>query len=138
MAAIKQHRFTWYQNHQGQLRTELYSGIQDAINAYDVNAQSVGRRYILPSSFTGGPCYMMQHYQNGITIFRTMGPPIFFVTFTCNPKWLEITNELLLGQRSEDRPVLITRVFKIKLRQLLEDFKEKQILGGVIAEKFVE
>jgi len=77
MAAIKQHRFTWYQNHQGQLRTELYSGIQDAINAYDVNAQSVGRRYILPSSFTGGPYYMMQHYQDAIAICRAMGPPDF-------------------------------------------------------------
>jgi len=125
-AAIEQYRLTWFQNHQGRLRTELYSGIQDAITAGDVNAQSVGRRYILPSSFTGGPCYMMQHYQDAIAMCRALGPPDFFVTFTCNPGWPEIVNELLLGQRSEDRPDLITRVFKIKLRQLLDDFKEKK------------
>ena len=67
-----------------------------------------------------------------------MGPPDFFLTFTCNPSWLEIANELLPGQQSKDRPDLITRVFKIKLGQLLDDFKEKQILGRVIAGKFVE
>jgi len=67
-----------------------------------------------------------------------MGPPDFFLTFTRNPSWLEIANELLPGQRSEDRPHLMTRLFKIKLRQLLDDFKEKQILGRVIAGKFVE
>ena len=50
--AIEQYRLTWYQNHQGRLRTKLYSGIQDVINAGDVNVQSVGQRYILPSSFT--------------------------------------------------------------------------------------
>ena len=81
---------------------------------------------------------MMQHYQDIIAICRAMGPPDFFVTFTCNPGWPEIVNELLLGQRSEDRPDLITRVFKIKLRQLLDDFKEKKILGRVVAGKFVE
>jgi len=59
---------------------------------------------------------MMQHYQYAIAIYRALGPPDFFVTFTCNPGWPEITNELLPSQRSEDRPDLITRVFRIKLR----------------------
>jgi len=65
------------------LRADLYSGIQDVINAGDGNAQSVGERYILPSSFTGGPRYMMQHYQDAIAI-HAMGPPNFFLTFTRN------------------------------------------------------
>ena len=81
---------------------------------------------------------MMQHYQDAIAICRAMGPPDFFVTFTCNPSWPKIAIELLPGQCSEDRPDLITRVFKIKLRQLLDDFKDKQILRRVIAGKFVE
>ena len=59
---------------------------------------------------------MMQHYQDAIAICRAMGPPDFFVTFTCNPSWPKIVNELIPGQRSEDRLNLITRVFKIKLR----------------------
>jgi len=128
-AALEQYRLTWYQNHQDRLRTELYSGIQDAINACGVNAQSVGQRYILPSLFTGGPCYMMQHYQDAITICHVMWPLDFFMTFTFNPSWPKITNELLPGQRSDDRPDLIARVFRIKLRQLFDDFKQKKILG---------
>jgi len=114
-AAIEQHRLTWFENHQGHLRTQLYSGIQYAHNAGDVNAESIGQRYILPSSFTAGPHYMMQHYKDAIAICCVLGPPDFFVTFTCNPSWPEITNELLPSQCSEDRPDLIARVFRIKL-----------------------
>jgi len=81
---------------------------------------------------------MMQHYQDVIVICRAMGRPDFFVTFTCNLSWPEIVNELIPGQCSEDCPDLTTQVFKIKLRQLLDDFKDKQILGRVIASKFFE
>jgi len=135
-AAIEQYRLIWYQNHQDWLQAELYSGIQDAINAGDINVQLIRWTYILPSSFTRGPRYMMQYYQDAIAICHTMEPLDFFVTFTCNLSWLKITNELLPGQHSEDRPNLITRVFRIKLRQLLDDFMEKQILGKVIAGEF--
>jgi len=72
---------------------------------------------------------MMQHYQDAITICRAMWPLDFFMTLTCNPSWPKITNELLPGQRSEDRPDLIARVFRIKLRQLFDYFKQKKILG---------
>jgi len=71
---------------------------------------------------------VMQHYQDAIAICRAMGSPDFFMTFTCNPSWPEITDELIPGQRSEGRLDLTTRVFRIKLRQFLDDFKEKQIL----------
>ena len=67
-----------------------------------------------------------------------MGPPDFFVTFMCNPSWLEINNELLHSQRLEDYPYLITLVCRIKLWQLLDDFKEKQIPGKVITGDFVK
>ena len=77
-AAIKQYRLTWFQNQQSRSQAELYNGIQDEIITGDVNAQSVGRRYILPSSFTRGPHYMMQHYQDAITIGHVMGCLISF------------------------------------------------------------
>jgi len=99
---------SWYQNHQGRLCTELHSGIQDAINAGVVNVESIGQRNILPFAFTRGPHYMMQHYQDAITICHAMGPPDFFVTFICNRNWLEITNELLSSERSKAIPDLIT------------------------------
>ena len=55
-----------------------------------------------------------------------------------HPSWPEITNKLVPGQHSEDRLDLITRVFQIKLLQLLDDFKKKQILGKVTVGKFVK
>jgi len=58
-AVIEQYRLTWYQNHQGWSQKKSYSGIQDTINAGDINAQSIGWIYILPTSFTRGPLYMM-------------------------------------------------------------------------------
>ena len=72
---------------------------------------------------------MMQHYQDAIAICRALGPPDFFVTFTCNPRWPEITAELLPGQRSEDRPDLLARVLRIKLRELLDDFRKRKSWG---------
>jgi len=42
--------------------------IKDAINAGDVNPQSIGHIYIMPSSFIGGQCHMMHHYQDTIAI----------------------------------------------------------------------
>ena len=67
------------------MRIELYSGIQDAINAGDVNAKSIGWRYILPFSCTGGLHYMIQHYQDAIAICCAMRLADFFATFKCNP-----------------------------------------------------
>ena len=49
------------------------------------------------------------------------GKPDLFITFTCNPHWEEITNELLEHQTAADCQDLITRVFKLKLQSLLHD-----------------
>jgi hypothetical protein len=49
------------------------------------------------------------------------GPPDLFITFTCNPKWPEISEALLQYQYANDRPDIIIRVFHMKLQQLLED-----------------
>jgi len=64
---------------------------------------------------------MVQNYQDAMSICRWAGCPDAFITFTCNPQWLEIKRALLLGQQLEDRPDLVTRVFKIKLKELIND-----------------
>ena len=55
-----------------------------------------------------------------------------FITFTCNAKWEEITRELLPGQSVCDRPDLTSRVFKMKMDELLKDIKNG-ILGELLA-----
>ena len=38
---------------------------------------------------------------------RRMGRADFFITMTCNPEWPEIVENLLPGQKSQDRPDLV-------------------------------
>jgi hypothetical protein len=60
-----------------------------------------------------------------------------FVTFTCNPQWFEIKRVLPLQQQPQDRPNLVTQVFKIKLKELITDIHKNHILGSTIARIYV-
>jgi hypothetical protein len=75
---------------------------------------------------------MVQNYQDAMAIYRWAHCPDAFVTFTCNPQWPEIKRALLPGQQPQDRPNLVTRVFKIKLKELINDIHKKHILGRTI------
>ena len=50
------------------LRLELYYGLKDAVLRGDTNPITVGKRIVLPSSFTGSPRYMVQNYQDAMAI----------------------------------------------------------------------
>jgi hypothetical protein len=121
---------------QQQLHYDLYNGLQDALNVGDVLRNDVGQKMIFLSSFQGGEHTMGQLYQDAMAKVRKFGKPDLFVTFTCNPKWKEITDVLLLGQTAKDRPKLVTRVFNLKLDALLKDIKDS-VLGNVIAKILV-
>ena len=60
----------------------------------ETNASGIDRRCILPSSFTGGSCYMKRHFLDAMATWSQIGYPGFFITFTCNPNWLEIEEAL--------------------------------------------
>ena len=122
-------KLSWIRNHQSQLRADLYNGLADSLLAQDFNAQATGRRIILPSSYTGGDRYMQQLYQDSMAIVRHFGRPTLFITFTANPKWKEIVDELLPGQTAVDRPDLVARVFHLKQRQFLHELRHKNIFG---------
>ena len=97
-AICDQHQLDWLRTHQANLRAELYNGVADALTRTDVDLASVGRRVILPSSYLGGARFIGQCFQDSMAIVRQYGRPSLFVTFTANPKWDEITRELLPGQ----------------------------------------
>ncbi|KAG2212942.1 hypothetical protein INT45_002312, partial [Circinella minor] len=102
------------------------------MNVGDNNLEALGRRVILPLSFIGSPRHIQQLYQDAMSIVRRFGKPDLFVTFTCNLNWPEIQISLLLGQRAPDRPDLTTRVFRLKLKQLMNDLTKDMVLGRVI------
>src|SRR5436853_3051838 len=115
------------------MREELYQGLSDMISNKDTNLNEIGKRVILSSNFTGSPRYLQQLYQDSMAIVREFGKPDLFITVTCNPTWPEITNELLPNQKSSDRPDLVARVFKLKLKSITEDLFKKAVLGKVKA-----
>lgn len=136
--AIEEERFRWIRNNQQKLRSDLFSGLMDAVHRGDSDCSKVGKSIILPSSHTGGPRYRIQNYQDAMAICKWAGYPDLFLTFTCNPKWQEINNMLrLVGQKNDDNRVdIICRVFEIKLFQLMQDLKKDQPFGKIIACKF--
>ncbi|KAH7657562.1 DNA helicase protein [Dioscorea alata] len=101
----------------------------------NLQCNSIGKRIILPASFIPGPRYMFEKYQDVMAICRFFGYPKLFITFTCNPRWSEITDTLssILGQRPEDRPDIISRVFRIKVRHLMDDLIKNHHFGPVKA-----
>ncbi|CAN1254538.1 ATP-dependent DNA helicase PIF1 [Linum perenne] len=78
---------------------------------------------ILPSTFTGGPRYMHQLYLDATAICQCFGNPDLFITFTCNSQWPEITNSFsdMVGLKSEDKPMIVARVFNLKVKALKHD-----------------
>ncbi|XP_024965989.1 uncharacterized protein LOC112506201 [Cynara cardunculus var. scolymus] len=65
------------------------------------------------------------------------GKPDIFLTMMCNPKWPEILKELLLSQTTQDRPDLVARIFRAKLKDLKDQLFQKKILGTVKAYVYV-
>ena len=131
---IESERMRYIRKKNKDLRSETYSRLEEIADSASPENKIRGKKVILPSSVTGSPRYMLQNYLDAMALCKFYGYPDLFITFTCNPKWPEITRFLQQrGLKSEDRPDVLTRVFKIKLDNLLKDIKEKRIFGKVKA-----
>ena len=122
---------------QSKLRTEMYRGIADAITSGDSDLGHTGRALILPSTFVGGPRYMANLFQDSMAIVNEFGKPDLFVTITCNLTWEEIQNEFLFGQTAVDIPDIVSRIFRLKLKAMLDMIIGNSILGKVVAHMYV-
>ena len=69
-ARVEAGRLTWYRNNQEKLRADLYQDVQRAARNGNTEARELGTRVLLPSSFMGGPRYMMREYQDAMAIVR--------------------------------------------------------------------
>ena len=130
-ARIEQQRLLWIRLNQRSIRAELYQGVVDAVATNDaIPAAQVGRRIVLPASFIGGPRHMQKLYQDAMAAVRKFGKPDLFVTFTCNPNWPDIKNNLCTNETSNDRPDLCARVFHGKLKRLLYELSTVGIFSA--------
>jgi hypothetical protein len=135
---IEANRLNWVKNNQKELMADSYKGVQDFVrNHANLSNSSIGRVTILPSSFTGGPRHMQQSYQDAMAMVRKFGKPDLFITFTCNPSWKEIEENLKKNQKPQDLPHLIAKVFKQKLNHLISDIRRGQLFGVVLAIVYV-
>ncbi|XP_054154561.1 uncharacterized protein LOC128953108 [Oppia nitens] len=101
---IESSRLSWIRFNQQQLRASDYRHIRDAIDN-DIPTNNIGK--------------YTQFYRQ----------PSLFITFTCNPKWLEITRELGIGETANDRQDLIVRIFQQKCKELDEDLRKRHKRG---------
>ena len=135
---IEKDRIMFSKNNQHKLRVESYTGLYNYLNkTAEDNNYSLGKVTVLPSSFTGSPRNMQQHYHDAMAIVRKFGKPDLFVTMTCNPNWIEIKENLLPGQQPADRPDLCARVFSIKKDYLIDLIHRQKIFGEVVAYVYV-
>ncbi|XP_074284152.1 uncharacterized protein LOC141608706 [Silene latifolia] len=133
-ASVESHRLKFIRYNQDLLRVDNYNNLRRAVERGDVEPSFAGSRLIVPSSLVGGGPYMRVNYLDTMTICRWFGYPDLFISFTCNPKWPEITRFVRnRGLNPEDRPDILSRVFKIKLEELMIDLKERHIFGRVRA-----
>ncbi|XP_023767529.2 uncharacterized protein LOC111916127 [Lactuca sativa] len=131
---IESERLYYVRKQQKVLRCESYENLRKFQDQGNKNILELGQRVILPSSFTGGACYMMQNYLDAMSLCKWFGYADFFITFTCNPKWPEVRRFLKdTTLNPEDRPDILCRLFKIKLDALIKDLRENAVFGMVQA-----
>lgn len=133
---VESDRLSYIKRQQKKLRTDTFQNLNDNVQNGSNNASETGKRILLPSSFTGGSRYMMQKYLDAMAICKSVGYPDLFITITCNPNWPEIHRCLSdKNLKPEDRPDILTRLFKIKLDHLIHEFKKDRIFGPLQAGK---
>ena len=113
---VEGQRLDFIRRNQEQLRAESYQGLIDHLeNAANERQLRAGNVVVLPSTFSGSPRNMHQLYLDAMALVAKQGKPDLFLTFTCNPKWPEILDNLKPSQTTSDRPDLVARVFKLKM-----------------------
>ena len=139
---IENQKLKFQKNNQNALRADTYKNVKDALSdrvpigdriSKDDHQLKIGKRIVLSKSFVGSPRWYHSKFQDGMAICRKYHKPDFFITFTCNPNWTEITDELRQFETVQNRPDLVSRVFKLKKDELLKDITGGQILGKVPA-----
>ncbi|XP_066341099.1 uncharacterized protein [Miscanthus floridulus] len=132
---VESMRLDWYSKpeHQDLIRADLYQGLIDTLAAGEARASEAGKRIVLSKDFHGSDRDVHARFMDAMTLVTRFGKPDLFITMTCNPYWNEIMEELLPGQIAQDRPDVVTRVYRARLLNLHDDLIKKGVLGKVAA-----
>jgi len=81
---IESQRLSFIRANRKLIRSELLCGLQEAVNRGEIDPSLIGRRVVLPASFTGGMRHMFNNCQDVMAICKKFGYPDLFITITCN------------------------------------------------------
>ncbi|KZS19466.1 ATP-dependent DNA helicase PIF1 [Daphnia magna] len=116
---MEANRVKYIREHQAELHVAQLDRLLDYINNRAERENLMfGSFHVLPSSFIESPRAMKQAYQDAMAICGKFGKPVFFLTFTCNPKWREITANTPSHLSASDRPDIVARVFQQKKNEI--------------------
>lgn len=119
-------KLNFLRRNQTRLRANEYNAVQRAIrNNANLGNVGVPVPTILPSTFIGSPRNLREHFKDIMAMTQKLKQP------SANPNWDEIKGELRQRQTPSDRPDLIARVFRLKVKELLVDIVERCVLGPV-------
>lgn len=59
--------------------------------------------------------------------------PELFATFTSDPAWIDVINELYSNQQSYDRQDIVCRVFRLNVNKLINLLTKSKICGSIIS-----
>lgn len=127
-------RLNYIRLHQKEIQKCRYSALEEYLKqkAHKLGVD-VGKQIVLPSSYSGAPRNMHEHFMDSMMIVKKTGKPTLFITMTCNPNDEDIIKCLNTGEYPNDRPDIVARVFKLKVDHLLEIIVKGEIFGEVIA-----
>jgi Helitron helicase-like domain at N-terminus len=132
---VEANNLNYIRYQQNRLRAELYQKLADhvEVNINNNDAAPAGVPIVLPSSYEGSMRNMRERCADAMSIFAKFGAPDLFITFTANPRWTEITENLLGFEQPCDRPDLVARIFRLKLKALMQDLTMNDLFGKCIA-----
>jgi len=117
---------------QGKFRREQFVSLHRQLHAAVPPRQIGSPATHLPSSFVRGARYYRELYADAMTLPAHYGGIDYFLTFTTNPSWPEITDNASIGS-GMNSPDLYCRVFYAKMKALLTDILQHGVLGVVVA-----
>ncbi|KAL3115858.1 hypothetical protein niasHT_007158 [Heterodera trifolii] len=117
-------------NYRKILAREYIAAMEKGLEKWGRNAK-LGSVFLMPQTFAGSRQYYQSKYADLMTMVRHLGAPTWFVTFTGNPKWPEITEALRGRQNYVHRPDIVCRIFMDKAAEFIKDVTERCVLGPV-------
>ena len=88
-------RLAFIRNNRKKLKSDqcdvLHKHVNNLGNDHNVRP---GRVVVLLSTYVGSPRALKENFEDAMAIIKKYGKPDLFITFTCNPKWRRITENL--------------------------------------------